>query len=151
MPGVLDTKGLEIASNLIKQHGHFIQTHWKLNKYRISDKNHICGPRIEILRYLFVQNTPRCCIKGLPARGTDSGTLEFSIIWYIFTKNMFFTIETFMRWFNQPPLPNWCHELCDHFTFLSKNTFTIVIDSRKFDFSGTHPKSFYHDNWLISL
>ena len=96
------------------------------------------GTRIDLL----VQNTPRYWIKVLPARRTDSETSEFAIIWYIFMQHILFTIETFTRWFNKPPLPKCRHELCDHFMLLSKNTFTIVMYSRKLDFAGTPPSRF---------
>ena len=66
-------------------------------------------------------------------------------------KNIFCENNTFNQCFDKTPLPQWSYELCDHFMFLSKTRFTIVIYSRKFDFPGTPPKSFLCHKCSISL
>ena len=67
----------------------------------------VCCLVIEISRHWIRQNTPRYHIQVLPARRTDSETVYFSHMLYLFMKNIVGEMCTCVRCFDKTPERQW--------------------------------------------
>ena len=119
------------------------ESYSELNKHIISDKNRILVPESRFWGINTSKIPTDIGLRFCPLGGPILRLCIFRPFGIFSWKNIFCRNNAFTKCFDKTPLPQWSYELCDHFMFLSKTRFTIVIYSRKFDFSGTPPSHFY--------